>query len=522
MRGRGRKFLQKLFCCSPYLLITPVVPDLVFSEMRFLQRKKAPNDIEDSNRRSNTDGKRRNSQSCKQEVSAYFNRPDLVGRKTSDGSHTVTSQIDEEASSKPGRRRKYTPPSAFVKPTVEKLSVDLPNRPFLGFGNKGARYRSATPLSWSNSGRDRSSAVPFCRDSTVLDINQLKQPKPTTEVYQTAVTGNQTRQAGEAFGIINHPDKPHEEVCSEHALIEDGQKGRDGSSSRLEDHRAEKHKPEACPAAQAQKDSVMSTTSKPFSLRDILKACDSAFLQGNTESGAHKANLTSSRSARPFPVGHAKSHQFLSHGDQPEAHRLPSGAPYTANTHPNGQWLYLPPHDSSSWETSQTVRHELRPQPWGPPSVRQGPTSYNGHLYAAGDRTDPDFALNSNQRHLQDSPQWIDTPDERLELLEQGSMPALQHYEVPPAGYSEHSDPGCHHPQGIDFECEDEATDLLHRQYEEHFCNPNGTPHDSSADWHEYPSVPNEPPTGDLESDTNKPDESIFTPADFWRSHRRY
>lgn len=122
------------------------MPDLVFNEMRFLQRptehQDAPNAGLDQQKRSKHDRKRPKDG----EISAYFEAKKQAHEQLEHRTnrHDKASAEDRQPIDEPARRRRLTPP------------VDRPSRPFLGFGSKGGQPEGkdmpsehTSYLSWS-------------------------------------------------------------------------------------------------------------------------------------------------------------------------------------------------------------------------------------------------------------------------------------------------------------------------------------------------------------------------------------
>lgn len=142
-------------CLHAYLILRPV-PDLAFSEMRFLQKVKPQEEQRDGEERTSAD-KRREKKDHKrrkvEEISSYFTGKPTPGKeKESHGrrsgsekrrhDHVQSGEHPRRAStSEHGRDR-----SCSVVPTIE-----LPNKPFLGFGSRGSRPESHGSIPWSTS-----------------------------------------------------------------------------------------------------------------------------------------------------------------------------------------------------------------------------------------------------------------------------------------------------------------------------------------------------------------------------------
>lgn len=161
------------------------VPDLVFNEMRFLQRPKEHQDEgakEPQTKRSRKKDRKREQQ---EEISAYFaeKRPkgEAVAKADRNDVDHPTQQDERRRDRSPSRGRHGTR-------THEGPPLELPGKAFLGFGSRGARpssrcSRSTTPLSWSESQR---------RSPSVHDVQGSRSPRRTHH----GRIGRQSRQDG--------------------------------------------------------------------------------------------------------------------------------------------------------------------------------------------------------------------------------------------------------------------------------------------------------------------------------------
>ena len=150
------------------------VPDLVFNEMRFLQK---PTDHQDEPpeaegpRKSNAKD-RKHSQG--EEISAYFNRKKSTSHGHDRGMDRQPKQSENADEDRPSRSH---PKEARRK----SPRVDLPEKPFLGFGSKGGKPESKEALddetayyTWSDS-LPRRSTPPRARPpvAPTREIGQL-------------------------------------------------------------------------------------------------------------------------------------------------------------------------------------------------------------------------------------------------------------------------------------------------------------------------------------------------------------
>lgn len=144
------------------------VPDLAFNELRFLQKPRERQDEQaPGNQQQKPNNKDRNRQQ-EQEISAYFN----AKKAPLDDTH--------------GKRQQTANPSIGRGSPNQDAPVDLPDKPFLGFGSKGAplhsqqlAHLSTAYYSWSDSAdgqakpkQDKPNLIP------ALDVGQLSARKP--------------------------------------------------------------------------------------------------------------------------------------------------------------------------------------------------------------------------------------------------------------------------------------------------------------------------------------------------------
>jgi hypothetical protein len=139
-------------CSAPHAQLTDdtsAVPDLVFSEMKFLQKEKpqpeaaAHQDIPKKKR------KKDHTHTREGEISAFFTavRPALAEK---DG-NTAPREDGNAAVVDTRQEREQSTKSSGVVPTVEVLDKG----PYLGFGSRGPRHESTSYVSWSDSVRER-------------------------------------------------------------------------------------------------------------------------------------------------------------------------------------------------------------------------------------------------------------------------------------------------------------------------------------------------------------------------------
>ena len=123
-----------------------LVPDLAFNEMRFLQKPKDHQDAVSGNQAAKGPTKKDRKHAQDEEISAYF----AAQRRDPDGKQDYPSKIGGRQD-----RRKDSPLRARQ---ASQPPVDLPEKPFLGFGSKGTQQdpshkhdQSTSHYSWSES-----------------------------------------------------------------------------------------------------------------------------------------------------------------------------------------------------------------------------------------------------------------------------------------------------------------------------------------------------------------------------------
>ncbi|KAH0148351.1 hypothetical protein KCU67_g11478, partial [Aureobasidium melanogenum] len=138
------------------------LPDLVFSEMRFLQKPESSTKEEPDQKPKKKLHKKKRHQSSEREISRYF---DIGAIRSGDGN---TGQ------------RRDTPPLdtsrvAREVQTVSPVVSDLLENPFLGFGSRGSHPPTTSYYSWSESGEGSSARMAhFVKDLEPLAVGQLQ------------------------------------------------------------------------------------------------------------------------------------------------------------------------------------------------------------------------------------------------------------------------------------------------------------------------------------------------------------
>jgi hypothetical protein len=142
-------------------MLNEVVPDLVFSEMRFLQKPETSTKEEPDLKPKKSRQKKRR-QTSEKEISRYFDAG-------------VTRPDDDEVNQK-----RRTPPldtsavARHLQPASPVIS-DLVEKPFLGFGSRGTHPPTTSYYSWSESGRESSTrAKHFAPDLETVAAGQLQ------------------------------------------------------------------------------------------------------------------------------------------------------------------------------------------------------------------------------------------------------------------------------------------------------------------------------------------------------------
>lgn len=119
------------------------VPDLVFSEMKFLQKEKAQPELSPQSDVAKKKRKKDHAQTKEGEISAFFTstRPELTGRDK--------KALPEHASVRENKRRVRDQHSVIdmAVPTAELAD----KASFLGFESRGPRHGSTSYVSWSES-----------------------------------------------------------------------------------------------------------------------------------------------------------------------------------------------------------------------------------------------------------------------------------------------------------------------------------------------------------------------------------
>lgn len=163
VRGQGRKRFPVLKIGGPNTDML-AVPDLVFSEMNFLQKRDRPTAEPEKDEQASKKKKNRKDRKIAQEeeISAYFGTRKKTTEPNDDGSQPAKKT--SRPSSLPSGREHLG--QRYGQESVESI-VDLPGKPFLGFGSRGIRPHGTSLLSRSGSIHAVPSSSKLFRNATV-------------------------------------------------------------------------------------------------------------------------------------------------------------------------------------------------------------------------------------------------------------------------------------------------------------------------------------------------------------------
>jgi hypothetical protein len=150
---------------------TSIVPDLVFSEMKFLQKEKLQPDPEPQQSAPKKKRKKDHAHDKEGEISAFFTsmRPALAETDGSILTHKVQKDCGDTAVA--GRReRGPSTKSSGVVPTTEMPAKGS----YLGFGGRGPRHESTSYVSWSESVHASDTTVQHPKPLPATDHNRDK------------------------------------------------------------------------------------------------------------------------------------------------------------------------------------------------------------------------------------------------------------------------------------------------------------------------------------------------------------
>ncbi|KAI6861272.1 hypothetical protein D0864_06630 [Hortaea werneckii] len=171
------------------------LPDLAFNEMRFLQKPKDHQDAVSGNQAAKGPTKKDRKHAQDEEISAYF----AAQRRDPDGKQQDPSRIgsrQHRRKDSPIRARQASPPP-----------VELPEKPFLGFGSKGTQQdpshkhdQSTSHYSWSES------AAP------------ARAEEGNAPILNAAFA---TEKPGETESVTSKPEIPSSDRASEKSVAQD-------------------------------------------------------------------------------------------------------------------------------------------------------------------------------------------------------------------------------------------------------------------------------------------------------------
>lgn len=174
----------------------PAVPDLVFSEMKFLQKEQPS---PEPNLQRNVPKKKRKKDTLhtkEGEISAYFTskRAALAEKDAIAPSQRVRAGTDPTATSC-GQGQRERRKSSDVVPTIETLDKD----PYLGFGSGGPRHESASYVSWSESVRGPDLTPQLKQPSaSQLEHHEVSKPHWMRHATENAQFARATQSAAHA------------------------------------------------------------------------------------------------------------------------------------------------------------------------------------------------------------------------------------------------------------------------------------------------------------------------------------
>ncbi|KAK6004150.1 hypothetical protein QM012_009000 [Aureobasidium pullulans] len=138
------------------------LPDLVFSEMRFLQKPESSTQEEPNTRPKKNLHKKKRHQLSEYEISRYFDAGAKRPSNDNTGQHRRTPPLDTTIAARDVQ---------IASPVVP----DLYKKPFLGFRNRGSHPPTTKYYSWSESGKESSARMAhFARGSEPLAVGQLQ------------------------------------------------------------------------------------------------------------------------------------------------------------------------------------------------------------------------------------------------------------------------------------------------------------------------------------------------------------
>lgn len=188
-------------------MLTRVVPDLVFSEMRFLQKPESVSREEPGSKSKRKSKKKKPRHTFEKEISRYFDAGEIRPH-------------DDERDQK-----RHTPSHDTAAAEVEKKGLqsvspvvsDLLEKPFLGFGSRGTHPPTTSYYSWSESGREGSArSKHFAPDLELLAAGQLQSSRPRKQ-RESILLDNYEAERPSAEPAVTEQHNKNQGVISEHA-----------------------------------------------------------------------------------------------------------------------------------------------------------------------------------------------------------------------------------------------------------------------------------------------------------------
>ncbi|KAK4997449.1 hypothetical protein LTR66_003144 [Elasticomyces elasticus] len=162
------------------------LPDLVFSEMRFLQKPKEQPEEQQNAPASKHKNKKDRKRVEEEEISAFFGP-----KKSAPGqqAHAIPAKrVTSRRHASVLSQQSDSLARSDVKPKPIRQSDELPEKQFLGFGSKGAKPDSAGSLPWSVSVHTPPSPLPhFQRAAATIEIGQLAGHPPKHAIHHDAM-----------------------------------------------------------------------------------------------------------------------------------------------------------------------------------------------------------------------------------------------------------------------------------------------------------------------------------------------
>ncbi|KAH7379337.1 hypothetical protein DE146DRAFT_774223 [Phaeosphaeria sp. MPI-PUGE-AT-0046c] len=162
---------------------TPAVPDLVFSEMRFLQKDQPSSEPNIQQFVPKKKLKKDHVHTKEGEISAYFTstRPVLAEKDGNAPSHLVPTVTDMAARHR-GHKQTQSRKSSDVVPTIEALD----RGPYLASDSRGPGHESTSYVSWSESVRGPDVAFSRPEQPSTSYLEQAESSKPSWMRHTTS------------------------------------------------------------------------------------------------------------------------------------------------------------------------------------------------------------------------------------------------------------------------------------------------------------------------------------------------